>query len=127
MLSRDQHSAPSATAPNTDRYRKVALFVDNFFTKFPAFQNPPFHPKWKEVSLSAPLQGWQRLPIADQWLKSHNIEAVTRARFDTFLQQSPTTAATVKNDTDREALFKQFQAWEADKNARAQVVRPAAK
>ena len=113
-------------APNTDRYRKLALFVDAFFTKFPTFQNPPFHPKWKEVSLSAPLQDWQRLPVADQWLKSHNIEAVTRARFDTFLQQSPTTAATVKNDTDREALFKQFQAWEADKNARAQVVRPAA-
>jgi TRAP transporter TAXI family solute receptor len=112
-------------APNTDRYRKLALFVDAFFTKFPTFQNPPFHPKWKEVSLSAPLQDWQRLPIADQWLKSHNIEAVTRARFDTFLQQSPATAATVKNETDREALFKQFQAWEADKNARAQVVRPA--
>jgi TRAP transporter TAXI family solute receptor len=113
-------------APNTERYRKLALFVDAFFTKFPTFQNPPFHPKWKEVSLSAPLQDWQRLPVADQWLKSHNIEAVTRARFDTFLQQSPATAATVKNDTDREALFKQFQAWEADKNARAQVVRPAA-
>ncbi|SDI71895.1 MULTISPECIES: TAXI family TRAP transporter solute-binding subunit [Bradyrhizobium] len=113
-------------APNTERYRKLALFVDAFFTKFPTFQNPPFHPKWKEVSLSAPLQDWQRLPIADQWLKSHNIEAVTRARFDDFLKQSPTTAASVKNDTDREALFKQFQAWEADKNARAQVVRPAA-
>ena len=114
-------------APNTDRYRKLALFVDAFFTKFPTFQNPPFHPKWKEVSLSAPLQDWQRLPVADQWLKSHNIEAVTRARFDTFLQQSPITAATVKNDTDREALFKQFQAWEADKNARAQVVPQAAR
>jgi TRAP transporter TAXI family solute receptor len=113
-------------APNTDRYRKLALFVDAFFTKFPTFQNPPFHPKWKEVSLSAPLQDWQRLPIADQWLKSHNIEAVTRARFDDFLKQSPATAASVKNDTDREVLFKQFQAWEADKNARAQVVRPAA-
>lgn len=114
-------------APNTDRYRKLSQFVDAFFTKFPTFQNPPFHPKWKEVSLSAPLQDWQRLPIADQWLKSHNIEAVTRARFETFLQQSPTTAATVKNDTDRETLFRQFQAWEADKNARAQVVpRPAA-
>jgi TRAP transporter TAXI family solute receptor len=113
-------------APNTERYRKLALFVDAFFTKFPTFQNPPFHPKWKEVSLSAPLQDWQRLPIADQWLKTHNIEAVTRARFDEFLKQSPTTAASVKNDTDREALFKQFQAWEADKNARAQVVRPAA-
>jgi TRAP transporter TAXI family solute receptor len=113
-------------APNTDRYRKLSQFVDAFFTKFPTFQNPPFHPKWKEVSLSAPLQDWQRLPVADQWLKSHNVEAVTRARFETFLQQSPTTAATVKSDTDREALFKQFQAWEADKNARAQVVRPAA-
>jgi TRAP transporter TAXI family solute receptor len=113
-------------APNTERYRKLALFVDAFFTKFPTFQNPPFHPKWKEVSLSAPLQDWQRLPIADQWLKTHNIEAVTRSKFDTFLKQTPTTAATVKNDTDREALFKQFQAWEADKNARAQVVRPSA-
>ena len=113
-------------APNTERYRKLSLFVDAFFTKFPAFQNPPFHPKWKEVSLSAPLQDWQRLPAADQWLKTHNVEAVTRARFDEFLKQSPTTAAGVKNDTDREALFKQFQAWEADKNARAQVVRPAA-
>ena len=114
-------------APNTDRYRKLSQFVDAFFTKFPTFQNPPFHPKWKEVSLSAPLQDWQRLPIADQWLKTHNIEAVTRAKFDTFLKQSPTTAATVRNDTDREALFKQFQAWEADKNARAQVVPQAAR
>src|SRR5438105_13256866 len=60
-------------APNTDRYRKLSQFVDAFFTKFPTFQNPPFHPKWKEVSLSAPLADWQRLPYADQWLKSHNV------------------------------------------------------
>ena len=63
-------------------------------------------------------------------LVAWNREAVTRAKFDTFLKQSPTTAATVKNDTDREALFKQFQAWEADKadkNARAQVVPQAAR
>ena len=110
-------------APNTDRYRKLSQFVDAFFTKFPTFQNPPFHPKWKEVSLSAPLPDWQRLPVAEQWLKTHNIEAV-RARFDDFLKQSPTAAANARTDTDREALFKQFQSWEAEKNARAQV-RPA--
>ena len=102
-------------APNTDRYRKLSQFVDAFFTKFPTFQNPPFHPKWKEVSLSAPLPDWQRLPVADQWLKSHNVEAVTRAKFDEFLKQSPATAATVKTDTDKEALFKQFQSWEAER------------
>ena len=113
-------------APNTERYRKLSQFVDAFFTKFPTFQNPPFHPKWKEVSLSAPLQDWQRLPAAEQWLKSRNIEAVTRAKFDEFLKQSPATAAKVQNEGDREALFKQFQAWEVERNARAQAPAPAA-
>jgi hypothetical protein len=108
-------------APNTERYRKLALFVDAFFTKFPTFQNPPFHPKWKEVSLSAPLPDWQRLPVAEQWLRSHNVEAVSRARFDEFLKQSPATAAAVKSGADKEALFKQFQAWEAERSARAQA------
>jgi TRAP transporter TAXI family solute receptor len=111
-------------APNTERYRKLTTFVEAFFTKFPAFQNPPFHPKWKEVSLAAPLAEWQRLPYAEQWLKSHNIEAVTRNRFDEFLKQAPSAAATIKSDGDREALFRQFQAWDAERNARAQV-RPA--
>src|SRR3954468_14090924 len=108
-------------APNTERYRKLSLFVDAFFTKFPTFQNPPFHPKWKEVSLSAPLQDWNRLPSAEQWLKAHNVEAATRTRFDEFLKTSPTAAAAAKTDTDREALFKQFQAWESERNARAQA------
>src|ERR1700692_322581 len=75
-------------APNTDRYRKLSLFVDAFFTKFPTFQNPPFHPKWKEVSLSAPLQGWQRFPPAKQWLDSHGIEPVARVRVGAFLKQN---------------------------------------
>src|SRR3954465_4453358 len=101
-------------APKTDRYRKLSQFVDAFFTKFPTFQNPPFHPKWKEVSLSAPLQDWQRLPAAEQWLKNHNVEAGTRARFEEFLKQSPATAAKAQTEPDREALFKQFQAWEAE-------------
>ena len=108
-------------APNTERYRKLSLFVDAFFTKFPTFQNPPFHPKWKEVSLSAPLQDWNRLPAAEQWLKSHNVEAVARTKFDEFLKARPATAASVKTDADRETLFKQFQAWESERNARAQV------
>jgi TRAP transporter TAXI family solute receptor len=113
-------------APKTDRYRKVALFVDNFFTKFPTFQNPPFHPKWKEVSLSAPLADWQRFPAAQQWLDSHGIEPVARGRFDEFLKQSPPPAGKQPSSAEKEALFKQFQAWQAEQqnNARAQV-RPA--
>src|SRR5260370_40453499 len=42
-------------SPNSERYRKLALFADACFTKLPAFQNPPFHLYWKAVSLSAPV------------------------------------------------------------------------
>jgi hypothetical protein len=108
-------------APNTERYRKLAVFVDAFFTKFPTFQNPPFHPKWKEVSLTAPLADWNRLPSAQQWLDQHGIEPVARNRFDEFLKQTPAAAAKSQSPTDKEALFRQFQAWEAERNASAQV------
>jgi len=101
-------------APNTDRYRKLSLFVDAFFTKFPTLQNPPFHPKWKEVSLAAPLPGWQRLPSATKWLEEHGLANGARSRFDEFMKTNA-AARGVQSDTDREALFKQFQAWEAEK------------
>jgi TRAP transporter TAXI family solute receptor len=111
-------------APNTERYRKLALFVDAFFTKFPTFQNPPFHPKWKEVSLSAPLADWQRLPAAKQWLDQHGIQPVARNKFEEFVKQTPAAAKPQQSPSEKEALFRQFQAWEAERNASAQV-RPA--
>jgi TRAP transporter TAXI family solute receptor len=111
--------------PKTDRYRKLTNFVNAFFTKFPQFQKPPFHPKWKEVSLSAPLAGWTRFPAAQDWLDKHGVEPVTRERFETFLRQNPTAAKTQVSD-DKDALFKQFQAWEASQNAKAQAARPPA-
>jgi TRAP transporter TAXI family solute receptor len=113
-------------AQNTDRYRKLSLFVDAFFTKFPAFQNPPFHPKWKEVSLAAPLPGWQRLPYAKQWLDSHGLDQSARNRFDDFLQQNPSAAKGAQSETDKEALFKQFQAWQADQTAKENAQAQAA-
>jgi hypothetical protein len=122
--------------PNTERRRKLALFVDAFFTKFPALQNPPFHPKWKEVSLPAPLAGWNRLPLAQQWLDEHGVEPV-KQRFEAFLQESPAAAniqseadkealfrqfqAREESEADKEALFRRFQAWEEGRNARAQM------
>ena len=91
-------------APNTERSRKLALFVDAFFTKFAALQNPPFHPKWKEVSLPAPLAGWNRLPLAQQWLDKNGVEPVKR-RFEAFLQENP-AAANIQSEADKEALFR---------------------
>jgi TRAP transporter TAXI family solute receptor len=118
--------------PGNDRYRKLSLFVDAFFSKFPTFQNPPFHPKWREVSLAAPLAGWTRLPYAQQWLDAHGIVANARGKFDDFMNQNPTAAkgaaSSPASPADRDALFKQFQSWQADQtakeNARAQVRPP---
>ena len=112
----DTIAVPSVLAvynwpPNTERSRKLALFVDAFFTKFAALQNPPFHPKWKEVSLSAPLAGWNRLPLAQQWLDKHGVEPIKR-RFEAFQQENP-AAANIQSEADKEALFRQFQAWDA--------------
>jgi TRAP transporter TAXI family solute receptor len=109
-------------APGTERSRKLALFVDAFFTKFAALQNPPFHPKWREVSLTAPLAGWNRLPLAQQWLDKHGVEPIKR-RFEAFLQENP-AAANIQSEADKDALFRQFQAWDAQRNARAQMDSP---
>ena len=53
---------------DTDRYRRVALFIDAFFSKFREFQKPPRHGKWKEANLAATLRGWRRFPAAEEWL-----------------------------------------------------------
>ena len=110
-------------SPKTDRYRKLTNFVNAFFTKFPQFQKPPFHPKWKEVSLSAPLPGWNRFQPAQDWLNQHGVEPVTRAKFDAFLKQNPGA----QSGSDSDALFRQFQAWQAEQqNAKAQMPAQAA-
>ena len=136
----DTIAVPSVLAvynwpPNTERSRKLALFVDAFFTKFAALQNPPFHPKWKEVSLSAPLAGWNRLPLAQQWLDKHGVEPL-RQRFEAR-QENPAAAniksevdkqenpaaANIKSEADKEVLLRQFQAWDARAQFQAWDVR----
>jgi TRAP transporter TAXI family solute receptor len=117
-------------APGTDRYRKVEHFVQAFFEKFEDFQQPPFHPKWKEVVLNAPLQGWTRFPAAQTWLDQHSKTATseTRRKFDLFLAaQAPQTrglpAATPEQN---EALFQQFLQWQRQTSA-ARAPAPAPK
>ncbi|MBX6375691.1 MAG: TRAP transporter substrate-binding protein [Acetobacteraceae bacterium] len=55
-----------AWRPGTDRYRKVARFVEAFFGRFDEFLRPPRHPKWREVNLAAQVPGWTRFPRAQE-------------------------------------------------------------
>jgi TRAP transporter TAXI family solute receptor len=104
--------------PGTERYRKVARFVKAFFDRFKEFQKPPFHPKWKEVVLSAPLNGWTRFPAAQQWLDEHANGAMseTRHEFNRFLARRGAAAGAMAKATPDQnaALFQQFLEWQKE-------------
>jgi hypothetical protein len=37
----------------SDRYRRVERFTERLFANWSKFQNPPFHPKWRDINLAA--------------------------------------------------------------------------
>ena len=57
--------------PGTERYARLARFVEAFFNSLEALQSPPHHPKWRQVSLSAQVPGWTRFRAAQLWLRLH--------------------------------------------------------
>jgi TRAP transporter TAXI family solute receptor len=112
----------------TERYRKVERFVQAFFDKFAELQKPPYHPKWNEVVLSAPLTGWKRFPAAQDWLDQHANTAgsETRRQFDQFMaaraSAQPDTAAPLTPEQNA-ALFAQFLEWQKDSSAKPEHPR----
>ncbi|HET7847472.1 MAG TPA: TAXI family TRAP transporter solute-binding subunit [Pseudolabrys sp.] len=109
------------------RYKKVARFVEAFFNKFPDFQKPPFHPKWKEVVLNAPLKGWTRFPAAQEWLDEHANPAVSdlRNKFDRYMAARASANGGAAADPEQDAeLFKQFMQWREETLASRAKARP---
>ena len=52
----------------TERAEKIKNFVNRFFDNFDKLRQPPRHPKWREVALTAKVQGWTRLKAAQDWI-----------------------------------------------------------
>ena len=100
----------------TDRHRRIAQFVDQFFTKFTEFQKPPRHPKWREVNLAAQVPGWTRFDAAEEWLAKNRAQQQARrlaARTSTASSRPSPRAANTAQMTaaDRERLFQEFVKW----------------
>jgi TRAP-type uncharacterized transport system substrate-binding protein len=95
---------------NTDRYLKVQRFVQYLFTRWDKFQNPPFHPKWRDVNLAATVPGWTRFAPAEEMLQQVEAQRQQQEKvdFDTFLKGQPGAAG---NAAQREALFRDFLQW----------------
>jgi TRAP-type uncharacterized transport system substrate-binding protein len=116
----DTIAAPAVLAaynwtPNTERYRRLARFVDAFFSKIATLQQPPFHPKWKEVALHAPLAGWSRFRAAQEWLDRKSVGMASsdvRRMFEQFLSDNQARSSAPGMAQDREMLFRQFLEWQ---------------
>ncbi len=52
----------------TNRYQRVARFVDILFTRIDKLQAPGFDPKWKSINLAATVPGLDRFLAAQEWL-----------------------------------------------------------
>jgi TRAP transporter TAXI family solute receptor len=103
---------------DTDRYRRVAQFVDAFFTKFPEFQKPPRHPKWKETNLNATLKGWRRFPAAEEWLAKNQPKQASTINIDPAIVRSQAAKAAPNDPAEQERLFRQFMEWSKTQRSR---------
>jgi TRAP-type uncharacterized transport system substrate-binding protein len=52
----------------SDRYARMARFVEQLFGRLDRLQSPGFDPKWKDVSLRANVPGLARFGPAQEWL-----------------------------------------------------------
>ena len=52
----------------SNRYQRVARFVDILFSRIDRLQAPGFDPKWKSINLAATVPGLDRFAAAQEWL-----------------------------------------------------------
>ena len=95
-------------APGTPRFKSVSRLVTSLFAHFDALQQPPYHPKWKEVNLAASVPGWTRFPAATEEV-DRVLNSPARAEFARFVAAGPATASLTPEQ--RAALFDQFVRW----------------
>ena len=107
-------------APNSDRYRRLALLVDTMFDKVSQLQRPPFHPKWKEMAPRATVSGWTRFKAAQEWLDRNMPlppgSAVSAASGAVQAPApAPVAAPTALAPQDRDPLYREFLEWRASR------------
>jgi TRAP transporter TAXI family solute receptor len=107
-------------APESERYRNVANFVEVFFTQFPKLLEAPHHPKWQEVNLAAELPHWRRFGPAEAWIKRNGTSAAVamgdeqmRQVFTQFLdERSKASTGSTLTAEQKSQLFDQFKRWQ---------------
>src|SRR5690349_17808024 len=117
----------------SDRYQRVQKFVQALFNNWEKFRHPPRHPKWRDVNLAATVPGWTRLSAATEALDQMTAQAEAAAaahaqanahasssEFASFLSAN---GGANLNPQQREALFRQFEQWQRQRQAQPAPAR----
>jgi len=94
--------------PGNDRYRRLALLVESLFSHTAQLQQPPFHPKWHELALAAPVAGWTRFKVAQDWI-DRNMPMASAA------PPGALGANASSLSPDEQALYREFLDWKANR------------
>jgi TRAP-type uncharacterized transport system substrate-binding protein len=116
---------------NSERYRKAAKFVNEFFDKIDQFHTSSRHPKWNEINLWADIPGWTRFKPAADWLAAHqklaragvnpgHEPADVQQAFNNFMAQYHSgSRERPLNQGDKDVILKKFKEFlEAKQDAR---------
>jgi uncharacterized protein len=87
----------------SDRYNRVAKFVNALFSKIGELQQPPRHPKWRETFIDANMPRLHRFKAAADWL------ALNAAGQQAGLKRDVPVVG--KPPPDKEELFNRFLEW----------------
>jgi len=102
---------------NTERYNRVARFVNAFFARIDEFHRPPRHPKWSESSITITVPGWTRFKAAQDWLDRNGAGGTTAqasdqassVEFKEFMAQRG--GRRNLSDAELAKLYNEFIAW----------------
>jgi TRAP-type uncharacterized transport system substrate-binding protein len=99
----------------TDRYRRVARFVQYLFARFDQFKKPPFHPKWNEINLASSLPGWTRFRAAEELLADNRLptemDSATKQQFNEWMKSRAQSSGRQISGEEAKQLFEQFRVW----------------
>jgi branched-chain amino acid transport system substrate-binding protein len=99
----------------SDRYRRLALLVEQLFDHIAQLQRPPYHPKWQELAPMAPVAGWTRFNAAQQWIDRNTpVASAATATAGAATAGALGSNARSPQPQDDPVLYQQFLEWRAN-------------
>ncbi len=112
--------------PTSERYRSTCAFVTAVLDGTHSLQDQGHAPKWKAVDVTAGVPGLTRFPIAQAWVDRSKAASPlasqdARSLFSRYIDsRQQVLGGPPLSDQAKQALFEQFQRWQATESRPAQ-------